>query len=110
MKVELILGISSKQLVNWQYNSFVTWADTYAENNLQLQKTLCNQAIYNWFSAEYKKLENEFIEMSKPYLQYSKADLASLYSDVTNKMFFLYPSALDVKPAKNKTTTKYSLN
>ncbi|WP_131387680.1 hypothetical protein [Flavobacterium suncheonense] len=83
------------ELYEWAIlEAFTKWCGKYAHNNDQLQECLTNQRLFNWFQAEYRKLEKEFEWLTAPFETLKEVDYKMCYKKCTEKIFDIYPKPL----------------
>lgn len=75
-----------------------------------LQKLLANTALFNWWQAQYRHLEEIFLEDSKHYQENChKRVIRAFYAEITIDIARYYPKAL-IKAARNQTPLTPQLN
>lgn len=104
-KIEKIIGYTHKEYEILVLSVFMNWCDKHSNSDRELQHLLSYQELLNWFKMEFKALENEFIESTKPYIKnLDKVDALKYYSKVVSKILEFFPSALF--PDKHKFTSR----
>lgn len=91
--------------------AFFFWAGKYTNTRTQLQIVLCSKIIQNWFSNEYKKNEDEFLDLVNRLPEASVKDNNAFYNRVMQRVYEVYPSVfLNEILEKNNEITKFSIN
>ncbi|MBV7268404.1 hypothetical protein [Winogradskyella luteola] len=105
MKHELttLLQCTSHQLEMLTIMHYQYWCEMYSKDDLELQKLMANNALFNWWLFEYKKLQESFLDMAEPFHSVaSKREMERIYKIETIKIKRLYPLTL-LRASKSKT-------
>jgi len=104
-KIQQLIGYNKTEYNVLVLSVYMNWCDKHSNNQRELQQLMAYQELLNWFKMEFKQLENEFIETSKPYIKkLDKYDALKYYSKVVSKILEFFPSALF--PDKHRFTSK----
>ena len=61
-------------------SNYLTWCRSYEKNNTEAQRLIASPELFKWWMAEYRKLENRFVELVVPYRSsISKEDMVRAY-------------------------------
>lgn len=105
VQIQTILGYTKKEYELLTLSVFMQWCDKHSSTDWELQELLLSQELLNWFKIEFKELEQEFIQTTKPYVKkLAKTDALKYYSKVIFKIVEFFPSALF--PDKYKVSSK----
>ncbi len=90
-----------------QFDSYITWCQSYGRTPNRMQILLCNQRVYEWFTNEYRKQELLFLEQVNP--SWKVGEIREFYAEITNKILFVYPAPFVKNVQKMKLqTTNYN--
>lgn len=73
-------------------NMWFSWCSEKAKNHRQLQKLLTCTPLFNWWHAEMTKLEEQFINETRPHPD--KAHIRKLYAEYMVEIFNLFSKPL----------------
>lgn len=108
-QIQTILGYSKNDYKVLTLSVFLQWCDKYSNNQRELQHLMSYQPLLNWFKREFKQLESEFIDTTKPYIKkVDKATAFIYYTKVVTKIQDYFPSALF--PDNHKFTSTHPVN
>lgn len=101
-KILTLLQCTSHQLEMLTLMHYQYWCEMFASNDEDLQNLLANNALFNWWLFEYKKLQDEFLEVAEPFNSVaSKREMERIYKTETVKIKKLYPLSL-LRAAKSR--------
>lgn len=94
------LQLTSEQYDERIFQIFWSWCQRYGKTTNHSQQLLSNSAVSNWWTREYEKLENKFLE-ALPYLPLHKNSLEYHFYGFVGEISTIYPKALIDAISKN---------
>lgn len=90
-----LLQVSKNEYEVTIISNYMAWCRKHEHSNIQAQRMLTSQALFNWWLQEYRKLEAKFIDIATPYKGYlSKEDMQRLHKQETMHIHNLFSKPL----------------
>lgn len=99
MKTQIanLLGLSQDDYEGIIFNTYNHWCAKFSRSTHEYQSHLNNQKIFNWFQAQFKIYEKEFLLDVQGFNLESKENY-KYYRKTINSIHKHWPQALGVKP------------
>lgn len=96
MTAQQLLGMDDDQYEMTVLSNYMAWCKNHnGGQDAIMQRFLSSPYLFNWWYQEYQKLEQNFLAIAKPYLNYmNKQELVELYRKEILQMYNLFSKPL----------------
>lgn len=102
-----LLKVSAKNYDALVLESFWLWCQLHGQHPKIIQQLVANKAVFNWYMAEYKKCESDFLHIAQVIQKGDINTLRIYYKTSIECVKGVYPSALI---SINRKTNNFSIS